>query len=71
MTKRNQLADTLRRAIRESGLTAYRLGLDAGVRPEVISRFMDGTRSDIRISTAGKLAEVLGLELRATTRKGK
>jgi hypothetical protein len=38
--------------------------LDAGVRQQVIDRFVSGER-DIRLVTAAKLAGVLGLELSA------
>ena len=57
-----RLADTLREAIRASGLTHYRLAKDCGLRHLIIDRFAAGL--DIRLATAGKLAEVLGLSLR-------
>lgn len=65
---KQSLANSLRQAIRKSGHTTYSLGNEAGMGPEVVGRFLDG--ADIRISTAGKLAEVVGLELRPA-RKGK
>ncbi len=57
-----RLADMLREAIRASGLTHYRLAKDCGLRHLIIDRFAAGL--DIRLATAGKLAEVLGLSLR-------
>ncbi len=60
--RRKAMADVLRAAIRTSGRTRYRVAKDARVGPEVVSRFMAG--ADIRISTVGKIAEALGLELR-------
>ncbi|MBT6155802.1 MAG: helix-turn-helix transcriptional regulator [Planctomycetaceae bacterium] len=68
MAKRNKsLGDFLRAAARKSGRTPYAIAKQCGTTPEVVSRFLRG--ADIRISTAGKIAEVLGLEL--TQRKGK
>lgn len=60
--KPRTMADVLREACRESGLTHYRIGKDAGIGPEMVTRFIVGR--DIRISTAGKIADVLGLELK-------
>jgi len=58
---------TLRQAIKASGLTHYRLGQDAGVAPSQIDRFMlpqnDPRHRDMRLSTAAKIAAVLGLDL--------
>jgi hypothetical protein len=56
------LGDVLRQAIWDSELTDYRIAKNAGVGPEMVGRFKRG--SDCRISTVGKIAEVLGLELR-------
>jgi plasmid maintenance system antidote protein VapI len=63
------MSERLQTAIESDGRTFYRLGKEAGVSPEVISRFVAGER-DIRLATASKLADVLGLELsRKKTRK--
>lgn len=56
------LAEDLREAIRESGLTHYSIGKMAGVAPAVIDRFVSGER-DIRMETASKIAEALRLRL--------
>lgn len=66
MAKKRQPAgiDTqLREAIVASNLTAYRLATDAGIRPEIVARFVSGER-DIRMATAAKIAMALGLALR-------
>jgi transcriptional regulator with XRE-family HTH domain len=55
--------EQLKAAIRESGLTHYRIGKDSGVASPIIDRFMSGER-DLRLATAAKLAETLGLELK-------
>ena len=55
------LADVLRKAIKNSGLTHYRIAKDAGIAPDVLDRFMQG--KDIRLTTAAKVANVLKLKL--------
>ena len=57
------MADELRQAINDSGITHYRLAQETGVTAGVISRFMAGER-DLRLETASKLADALGLELK-------
>jgi DNA-binding phage protein len=52
----------LKDAIRASDKTMYQIAQDAGVSQIVVSRFMSGER-DIRMATADKLAEVLGLKV--------
>jgi DNA-binding phage protein len=56
------LADDIKQAIRASGKTHYRIALDAGIRPAIIDRFMSGER-DMRLATAAKVANALGLVL--------
>ena len=62
MPTRRTPIDVLRTAIRESGLTHYRIGKDAGVKPDQVARFVSGDR-DLRFATAAKIMEALGLEL--------
>ena len=56
------LTDTLRAAIRNSGLSAYRISKDTGLVVSSIIRFADGETS-LRLDKADLLAEYLGLEL--------
>jgi plasmid maintenance system antidote protein VapI len=56
------ICDQLRQAILESGKTHYRIGKDAGVKPEIVTRFVRRQR-DIRAETFAKIALVLGMEL--------
>jgi hypothetical protein len=56
------LSEALRKAIRESGKSVYQIAKEADVSPIVISRFLSGER-DIRLATADKMAEALGLAL--------
>jgi hypothetical protein len=57
------VCDQLRAAIEASGKTHYRIGKDAGVKPELVARFVRRER-DIRGETFAKIAAALGLELR-------
>jgi hypothetical protein len=64
----HMLSDQLKRAIAESGKTAYQIGQETGVPQSVLSRFLSDNpdqHRDIRLEgTADKLASYLGLELR-------
>lgn len=62
----NPLSEALKRAIQESEMTVYQIAKKAHVSQIVISRFLSGER-DIRMGTADKLANVLGLELMASS----
>ena len=59
------LSTALRQAIRQSDKSEFQIAEQTGVSPLVISRFLSGER-DIRMATADKLAESLGLKLHAT-----
>jgi hypothetical protein len=59
---RKNMVDVLRKAIRDSGMTHYRLAKDAGIKPSQLDFFMDGERT-LTVETAAKVADVLGLEL--------
>ncbi len=58
----DSLSATLRQAIRGSDKSVYQIAREAEVSQIVISRFLSGER-DIRMATANKLAETLGLKL--------
>ena len=64
MKKPKLITDTLRAAIKASGLTHYAVAKLANVTPSQIDRFMTGER-DLRLSTAAAIAAALSLELRA------
>jgi hypothetical protein len=57
-----RLSAALREALRASNKTTDEIAHDAGVAPVVLSQFLIGER-DIRMATADKLAEALGLSL--------
>lgn len=60
--KTDTLADQLRAAIEESGLTAYRIGIETGLPAPTISRFLNNER-DLTLGTADRIAAYLGLRL--------
>ena len=56
------MSEALREAIRRSDKSVYQIAKAANVSQIVVSRFLSGER-DIRMETADRLAEVLGLKL--------
>jgi plasmid maintenance system antidote protein VapI len=56
------VTEQLRRFLRETGKTTYRLGKDSGCKPEQIGRFLSGER-DITGKTMDRLCRALGLHL--------
>ncbi len=70
MSSSTSFSDVIRRAIRRDGRSIYRLAIDSGVNQGVLGRFMRNER-DMNLRTAEKVCRALGLELRATKRKGK
>jgi transcriptional regulator with XRE-family HTH domain len=59
------LADAIRRAIRESGMSFNELGRLAGVDPAQLSRFASGHR-DLTVAVASRVCLALGYELSQT-----
>ena len=57
------VAESLRRAILNSGLSANQLAKKAGVPQTTISRFLRG--KDMGVHRAAKIAAVLGMELKS------
>ena len=61
--QQTDLAAQLRQAIRDSGVTLYRVAVEADVDRAMLSRFVTNER-DITLRTASRLADYLGLGLR-------
>lgn len=61
--KNHDITEQLRKAVKESGETVYRVAKNSGVDYSVLLRFMAKERG-VSLMTAAKLAEGLGLELR-------
>jgi hypothetical protein len=57
------LADHIRRAVRESDLSVYRLAKDAEVDQPTLNKFMNGTRDNLTLGVADRLFRVLGLRV--------
>ncbi len=57
-----ELADILRKAITDSGLSALQLSKETGVSQPSITEFLRG--KDMRLTNASKIAAYLGLELK-------
>lgn len=57
------LADQLRAAFRESGLSVRALAIAAGVDQSTLNKFLTGSRENLRLDVAGRLFRVLGLKV--------
>lgn len=56
------MTDVLKKAVRQSGLSQYRIARDTGILETSLGRFMRGETS-LRLDKADLLAGYLGLEL--------
>ena len=63
------ISEQLRAAIESREETYYRIAKDAAVDWGTLTRFVDGSRPNIRIDTLDKLCEYLDLELRPKKRR--
>jgi len=57
-----KLSDQIRRAIRDSGKSRYRIAQQANVHQSQLSRFVSG-KALVRMETLDRVAEVLNLEI--------
>jgi len=58
------ISEQLRTAMKDSGLSAYRMAADSGVNVAAVLRFLSAERG-LTLESVDRLAAVLGLELRA------
>ena len=58
------LSDQLRSVFKKSGMSRFELARRAGISYSIVHRFVAADR-DVALRTASRLADVLGLELRA------
>ena len=65
--RQTTVSQSLRQAMLDSGLSAYRLAVDSGLDVAAVLRFRSGERS-LKLESVDRLAEVLGLELRSKGR---
>jgi cyanate lyase len=61
-SKPKRMTDVLLQAVRECGLSLYRISADTGIVDSSLLRFVNGETS-LRLDKADLLAEYLGLEL--------
>ena len=61
--KRQTLADILRQAIVKSGQSDYAIAKATGIPQSTITRFRNGTRNELGLTNADKLAQHLGYSL--------
>lgn len=57
------LAEALRAAVLDSGMSINAIAARSGVPQPVLQRFASGQRDNIRLDTASKLAEFFGMHL--------
>ena len=60
-------SESLRRAIRESGMTRYAISVRTGIAQSTLSRFMKGERG-LSLTAIDRLMDALGLEVRPRKR---
>lgn len=69
MAKRQTWNDTIRRAIRASGLSLYAVARDSGLNIAPVQRFM-AAEHGMSVASAEKVGRLVGLELRPVKQKG-
>jgi hypothetical protein len=57
------LADHIRKAASDSGLSVYRIAKDAGVDQSLLNKFLTGSRLNLRLDIADRLFRFLGLRV--------
>lgn len=67
--KRQTITEQIRKAIRQSGMTRYRISQETGINQGTLSRFMSGEVKAMKSDTLDRLADLLDLEI--VTRNGK
>jgi len=76
MSKKNSisqtttLADQLRSAVRDSGMSVNAVAVTAGIPQPVLQRFMNGSRG-LSLNTAQKLASAFSMRLTKPSKKPK
>lgn len=61
--KPQSLADQIRHAARESGLSVYALAKSAHVDQSTLNKFLTGSRDNLTLEVADRLFRVLGLKV--------
>ena len=69
-TDKSNIEEQLRQAIKDSKISRYRISQLTGVAASQLSVFVSGKRT-LTLTTAAKVAEVLGMKLVEDKKKGK
>jgi hypothetical protein len=67
--QRQSLADHIRQAAQDSGLSVYRLVKDAGVDQSTLNKLLTGGRDNLTLEIADRLFRVVGLRVSQPKRK--
>jgi transcriptional regulator with XRE-family HTH domain len=62
------LADYIRDAARDSGMSVYRISRESGVDQSTLNKFLAGTRDNLTLEVADRLFRVLGLRVARSRR---
>lgn len=57
------LAEHLRQAARESGLSVYQIAKETGLSQSALNRFFNGTRENLRLDVANRLFQFFDLRV--------
>jgi transcriptional regulator with XRE-family HTH domain len=57
------LAEILRDAAQQSGLSVYQIAKDAGVDQSTLNKFLNGDRDNLRLDVADRLFKFFGLRV--------
>ncbi len=68
MAKRLDWHDIIRKAVKASGLSLYRVAKDTGMSVAPVQRFMAGEHG-LTVTSAEKIGRLVGLELRRVPRR--
>ena len=62
-SKEVSLAEHIRHAAKESGLSVYRIAKEVDLDQSALNRFLNGTRDNIRLDVANRLFKFFGLRV--------
>ena len=69
--KPQKLSDQVRQAIRDAGVSQYRISQQTGIDASALSKFVRGQRAGLSMESLDQLGEYLGLTITARKRKGR
>ena len=71
MSKEVSLADHIRAAAQESGMSVYQIAKETGLDQSALNRFLNGTRDNVRLDVANRLFEFFELRVVRPRRRKK